>query len=115
MILIVGGTGTYFLDLDAALGPHRMVEVDTPYGRAGSIVVPERYGGAIGLASRHGWGRLEVTPPFVNSRANIWAARELGTTTILGWNGVGAVSLLLEVHDLLVLDRLLDATKTRPH
>ena len=67
----------------------------------------------IGLASRHGWGKLEVSPPFVTSRANIWAAQELGAQTILGWNGVGAISPLLEVHDLLVLDQLLDFTKTR--
>ncbi len=113
MILIVGGTGTYFLDLERTIGPHEMVERATPFGAAGRIAVPRRYGGKIGLASRHGWGRLEVTPPFVNSRANLWAARELGTTTILGWNGVGAINMLLEVHDLLVLDRVLDFTKTR--
>ena len=113
MILIAGGTGTYFLDLQSALGPHRMVGITTPYGPAGPIAVPHRFGGNIALASRHGWGRLEVSPPFVNSRANIWAARELGARLILGWNGVGAINLLLEVHDLLVLDRLLDFTKTR--
>ena len=113
MILIVGGTGTYFLDLAAAIGPHEMVEMATPYGTAGSIALPRRCGGAIALASRHGWGRLDVSPPFVNSRANLWAAHELGATTILGWNGVGAINSLLEVHDLLVLDRILDFTKTR--
>ena len=115
MVLIVGGTGTYFLDLEAALGPYQLAEFDSPFGKAGAIAVPNRYDGKIGLASRHGWGRLDVSPPFVNSRANIWAARELGATTILGWNGVGAINLLLEVHDLLVLDRLLDVTKTRKH
>jgi 5'-methylthioadenosine phosphorylase len=113
MILIVGGTGTYFLDLQAAIGTHEMIEMETPYGTAGRIAVPRRYGGAIALASRHGWGRLDVSPPFVNSRANLWAAHELGATTILGWNGVGAINALLEVHDLLVLDRILDFTKTR--
>jgi 5'-methylthioadenosine phosphorylase len=113
MILIVGGTGTYFLDLEAAVGAHEMVELATPYGGAGRIAMPRRYGGAIALASRHGWGRLELSPPFVNSRANLWAAHELGATTILGWNGVGAINALLEVHDLLVLDRILDFTKTR--
>ena len=113
MILIVGGTGAYFLDLERMIGRHRMIECATPYGAAGTIAVPERYGGRIALASRHGWGKLEVSPPFVNSRANIWAAQELGAHTILGWNGVGAISPLLEVHDLLVLDQLLDFTKTR--
>jgi 5'-methylthioadenosine phosphorylase len=113
MILILGGTGAYFLDLDAALGPCERREIDTPYGAAGAILLPQRYGGRIGFTSRHGWGRLEVTPPFVNSRANLWAARELGATHILSWNGVGAIDPLLQTHDLLVLDGVLDFTKTR--
>ena len=113
MILILGGAGTYFLDLEAALGPYEMVQQSTPWGAAGAIAVPKRYGGRIGLMSRHGWGRLEMTPPFVNSRANLWAAKELGVSLIVGWNGVGAINQLLEVYDLLVLDRVLDFTKTR--
>jgi 5'-methylthioadenosine phosphorylase len=113
MILILGGTGAYFLDLDAAFGPCERHAIDTPYGAAGAILVPQRYQGRIGFTSRHGWGRLEVTPPFVNSRANLWAARELGATHILSWNGVGAIDPLLQTHDLLVLDGVLDFTKTR--
>ena len=113
MILIMGGTGTYFLDLEAEIGPYDLRTVSTPYGAAGPIAIPRRYGGAIALASRHGWGRIEVSPPFVNAHANIWAAHELDASTILGWNGVGAINLLLEVHDLLVLDMVLDFTKTR--
>jgi purine nucleoside phosphorylase len=114
MIVILGGTGAYFLDLAAELGPGEYRSMATPYGPAGSIYVPERWQGRIGLASRHGWGRLEVSPPFVNSRANIWAARELGATDILSWNGVGAINPLLQVHDLVVLDGVLNGTKTRP-
>lgn len=113
MIVILGGTGAYFLDLEAELGPCTQQAIETPYGAAGTLLLPECYGGRIGLASRHGWGRLEVTPPFVNSRANLWAAQALGATHILSWNGVGAINPLLQVHDLLVLDGVLDFTKTR--
>ena len=113
MILVLGGTGAYFLDLAATLGPATQQALDTSYGPAGAILLPQRYGGRIGLASRHGWGRLEVTPPFVNSRANLHAARELGATHILSWNGVGAIDPLLQVHDLLVLDGVIDWTRTR--
>lgn len=113
MILILGGTGAYFLDIEASLGSCARREVNTPYGAAGTILLPERYEGKIGLASRHGWGRLEVTPPFVNSRANLWAARAIGATGIVSWNGVGAINPLLQVHDQLVLDGVIDFTKTR--
>ncbi|GIV97419.1 MAG: putative 6-oxopurine nucleoside phosphorylase [Herpetosiphonaceae bacterium] len=112
-ILLHGGTGAYFLDLEAELGPGTYRTIDTPYGPAGSIYLPDRWQGRLGLASRHGWGRLEVSPPFVNSRANLWAAKALGARAILSWNGVGAINPLLEVHDLVVLDGIIDVTKTR--
>ncbi|XSG73027.1 MTAP family purine nucleoside phosphorylase [Herpetosiphon llansteffanensis] len=114
MILLLGGTGTYFLDLEATLGAGSYQTLETPYGTAGSIYQPAQFGGKIGLASRHGWGRLDVSPPFVNSRANIWAAKELGYQQILSWNGVGAINQLLQVHDLVVLNYVLNGTKTRP-
>lgn len=113
MILLLGGTGTYFLNLEQELGAGEYHTLATPYGSAGSIFVPHQYAGQIALASRHGWERLETSPPFVNSRANIWAARELGATHILSWNGVGAINPLLQVHDLLVLDGIIDATQNR--
>jgi 5'-methylthioadenosine phosphorylase len=113
VILILGGTAAYFLPLEALLGPLRRVELATPYGAAFPIFVLERYGEQVAFASRHGLGRLEVSPPFVNARANVWAAHALGVRRILSWNGVGAINPLLEVHDLLALDGLLDFTKTR--
>src|SRR5262245_3461889 len=95
------------------LGPLRQVDSETPYGAAFPIFLLERYGEQVAFASRHGLGRLEVSPPFVNARANIWAAHTLGVRRIISWNGVGAINPLLEVHDLLALDGLLDFTKTR--
>ena len=113
MILLLGGTAAYFLPLEELLGRLRRVDLETPYGAAFPIFVLERYGERVAFASRHGLGRLEVSPPFVNARANIWAAQALGVRCILSWNGVGAINPLLEVHDLLALDGLLDFTKTR--
>lgn len=111
-VMLLGGTGAYFLDLEAELGPGELRPVPTPYGEAGPFFFPNNHPGIV-LASRHGWGRLEVSPPFVNSRATIWGAKELGASTILSWNGVGAISPLLEVHDLLTLNGVIDVTKTR--
>jgi 5'-methylthioadenosine phosphorylase len=113
MILILGGTAAYFLPLEELLGPLRRVDMTTPYGPAFPIFLLERYGEQVAFASRHGLGRLEVSPPFVNARANIWAAHTLGVRRVISWNGVGAINPLLEVHDLLLLDGLLDFTRTR--
>ena len=113
MILILGGTAAYFLPLEELLGPLRRVDMDTPHGAAFPIFLLKRFDEQVAFASRHGLGRLEVSPPFVNARANIWAAHALGVRQIISWNGVGAINPLLQVHDMLVLDGLLDFTKTR--
>jgi 5'-methylthioadenosine phosphorylase len=113
VILILGGTAAYFLPLEEVLGPLHRVDLETPYGAAFPLFLLERYGERVAFASRHGLGRLEVSPPFVNARANLWAAHALGVRRVISWNGVGAINPLLEVHDLLALDGLLDFTKTR--
>jgi 5'-methylthioadenosine phosphorylase len=113
MILILGGTAAYFLPLEELLGPLRRVDMGTPHGAAFPIFLLGRYGERVAFASRHGLGRLEVSPPFVNARANVWAAHALGVRRIISWNGVGAINPLLEVHDMLALDGLIDFTKTR--
>ncbi len=112
MILIIGGTAAYHLDLETEFGPHERLEIPTPYGAAFPIL-HSRAEPKLAFASRHGQKRLEVSPPFVNARANLWAAKSLGVNVILSWNGVGAVNPLLEVADFLVLDGLFDFTKTR--
>jgi 5'-methylthioadenosine phosphorylase len=112
MILILGGTAAYFLDLQDEFGPLQRVDMDTPYGTAFPLFVSQHTPSLV-FASRHGIERLEVTPPFVNARANIWAAHALGVQNILSWNGVGAINPLLELHDILVLDGVLDCTRGR--
>lgn len=120
MILILGGTAAYFLNLDLVFGATEQVILDTPYGPAFPILLPNKDQQPsnnphppIAFASRHGLKQLDVTPPFVNARANIWAAHTLGVRAILSWNGVGAINPILEVHDMLILDSIVDFTKTR--
>ncbi|NJP07660.1 MAG: MTAP family purine nucleoside phosphorylase [Chloroflexaceae bacterium] len=115
MILILGGTAAYHLDLSAELGAVERIDQETPYGRAFPILRLLNAPGntALAFASRHGLEQLDLTPPFVNARANLWAAHALGVQAIVSWNGVGAINPLLEVGDLLVLNHLLDMTRTR--
>lgn len=113
---MLGGTAAYHLNLEAELGPLERLDIDTPYGAAFPIfrcTAGDERGVQIVFASRHGVQHLEISPPFVNARANIWAAHALGVQAILSWNGVGAINPLLEVDDLLVLDSVLDFTRTR--
>jgi purine nucleoside phosphorylase len=56
---------------------------------------------------------LQRSAAFVNHRANIWAARELGATGILSWNGVGAIAPGLSVGQAVIPDDVLDMTRAR--
>ncbi len=114
MILILGGTAAYHLNLEQDLGPTQRIDIDTPYGPAVPIFLLDEHNQHIAFASRHGIGQLERTPPFINARANLWAAYAIGVRAILGWNGVGAINPLLELHDMVVPDGLLDFTRARP-
>jgi 5'-methylthioadenosine phosphorylase len=113
MFLIIGGTAAYHLDLTTIFGRLEQLVCDTPYGQAFPIFRVVESAIPLAFASRHGVHHLDVTPPFVNARANIWAASTLGVQAIFSWNGVGAINPMLELHDVVVPDTLLDFTKTR--
>ena len=56
----------------------------------------------------------EKTAPYVNYRANIYAAKSLGVTRIVAWTGPGAISRKYRPGDLVLPDDLLDFTRNRP-
>ncbi|MFQ5407424.1 MAG: MTAP family purine nucleoside phosphorylase [Anaerolineales bacterium] len=135
MLCIFGGTAAYYLDLSDFAAVGETVEVDTPFGksvpftaltfpplagRAAPLPLPNlgEEGGSGGkvrawFASRHGRESLSRSARFVNHRANVWAARELGCADILSWNGVGAMHPDLRVNDMVVPADLLDMTRAR--
>jgi 5'-methylthioadenosine phosphorylase len=90
--IIFGGTAAYHLKLDefAAVGERRVI--DTPYGPSSPFVHLSAGERSAWFSSRHGEDGLQRSAAFVNHRANIWAARELGADAILSWNGVGAIA-----------------------
>ncbi|MBL8163875.1 MAG: MTAP family purine nucleoside phosphorylase [Anaerolineae bacterium] len=111
--VIFGGTAAYHLRLDehTPVGERRIVT--TPYGDSAPFVwlpAVEAW-----FSSRHGEGQLQRSAAFVNHRANIWAARELGAASILSWNGVGAIAPGLAVGQAIVPDDVLDMTRARVH
>ena len=112
--IIFGGTAAYHLALSdfAAVGERRVLE--TPFGLAAPFVqLTVNGGGTVWFSSRHGEDGLQRSAAFVNHRANIWAARELGATGIFSWNGVGAIAPGLAVGQCVVPDDLLDMTRAR--
>lgn len=111
--VIFGGTAAYHLKLEehAQVGERRVIE--TPFGESAPFVQLAKDGREAWFSSRHGEGGLQRSATFVNHRANTWAARELGATAILSWNGVGAITPGLSVGQMIVPDDMLDMTRAR--
>jgi len=113
-ILLLGGSGAYALPA-GTLGErlfsrrHR-----TPYGLSNPVHLYDKDGFRFLFLSRHGERGYEKTAPYVNYRANIYAAKALGVARIVAWTGPGAISRRYRPADLVLPDDLLDFTRDRP-
>ncbi|NOX62054.1 MAG: MTAP family purine nucleoside phosphorylase [Chloroflexi bacterium] len=114
-VLIIGGTAAYGLDL-ATYGPVAdPIILDTPFGPSPPITFlqPDPKQPPVAFCSRHGADQLRRSAAFVNHRALIWAARMIGASRILSWNGAGAIAEWLEVGHLVAPHDIIDFTRGR--
>jgi 5'-methylthioadenosine phosphorylase len=113
--LIIGGTAAYGLALTPWRPETPAFTLPTPYGESPPITLlqPDSGQKPVVFCSRHGKDALQRSAAFLNHRAVIWGAKMLGVSTILSWNGVGAIHETLEVGDLLVPADLIDFTRMR--
>jgi 5'-methylthioadenosine phosphorylase len=104
-IAVIGGSGFYrWLDRATEVTP------STPFGApSGPIAVGRVAGRDVAFLARHGSGH-SVPPDRINSRANLWALRELGVQRIIGPCAVGSLQHGIGPGDLVILDQLLDRT-----
>ncbi len=90
-------------------------DVETPYGAPSAPVRRRRRGEHEVLwMPRHG-DRHSIPPHRINYRANLYALREAGATTIVGINTVGIITGLIEPGDIAVPAQLIDYTWGREH
>ncbi len=112
--LIIGGTAAYHLEFERFATVLEESVIETPFGPAGPVLRFRYEGQDCAFLSRHGGqGRLGVTPPFINYRANVWAARVLGADRILGWNSAGSLVRSLAPGSLAVVSDIIDWTRGR--
>jgi 5'-methylthioadenosine phosphorylase len=104
-IAVIGGSGFYrFLENSAEMS------VDTPFGEpSGPFTLGEVGGRKVAFLARHGPGH-HLSPHRINSRANVWALRELGVSRIVGPCACGSLRPGIGPGDIVVLDQLLDRT-----
>lgn len=108
---IIGGSGLG--DALAKLSGGREICVDTPYGPPSSSPVISNWDGVdVAFISRHGPGH-RFNPSSVPYRANIWALKKLGVTSVIASGATGSLREDIEPGHLVLCDQLIDKTFRR--
>lgn len=109
-IAIIGGSGLENPDI---LKSPQNIEMNTPYGKVTSDITSGIIGDLeVVILSRHG-KKHTIPPTQVNSRANIWALKELGCELILATTACGSLKEEIGRGHFVILDQFIDFTKHR--
>ena len=109
---IIGGSQGFRL-INNLSDSETIAPINTPFGASPPIHKMNVSGNEIYYLSRHGESGYNVSAPYVNYRANIWALKELGVGRIVAWSGPGAIAPDIPIGDILVPDDLIDETNGR--
>ncbi|MCE5277443.1 MAG: MTAP family purine nucleoside phosphorylase [Planctomycetaceae bacterium] len=90
------------------LGPRK-----TPFGNSGEIFLVAAEGTEFYLLPRYGAGMDKTAPCKINSRANMYALKDLGVNRVVAWGPGGTITHNIAVGDLVILTDLLDLTHRR--
>ncbi|MDD5144523.1 MAG: S-methyl-5'-thioadenosine phosphorylase [Candidatus Pacebacteria bacterium] len=111
-IAIIGGSGLEDPNFFKEVGE---IKVKTPFGDTSSpIRISDLNGQKIAFLSRHG-ANHGIPPHMVNSKANIWALKELGVERIIGICAVGSLKEEYKPGNIVVCDQSIDFTKKRDY
>ncbi len=106
---VFGGSGFY-----SFLETADEVAIETPFGRPSDPITIGTVGEKrVAFIPRHGRDHRHM-PSAVPARANLWALRSLGVTTVIGPCAAGSLESTVHPGDFVVLDQLVDRTWGRP-
>jgi 5'-methylthioadenosine phosphorylase len=107
---IIGGSGLYNVP---GLTEVREERVETPYGSPSEVFVLGKLEGRdVAFLARHGKGH-RILPSELNFKANIYAMKKLGVTSILSVSAVGSLKEEHKPTDFVVPDQFIDRTFAR--
>jgi 5'-methylthioadenosine phosphorylase len=110
-VAVIGGSGLYHLP---ELGPLTEHPLDTPYGAPSAPIVSGRRGDTqYFFLARHGAGH-RLLPSEINTRANIWALKQLGVEQVVSVSAVGSLQAAIEPLHVVLPDQYIDRTRHRP-
>lgn len=115
-LAIIGGTGFHLREAGNALGEQREETVTTRWGAA-RVTLGTLHGHQLVFLDRHRAGapsrETRLPPHRINYRANIAALKKLGVTGVLASTAVGSLRPEWPPGTLVLLDQLMDQTRTR--
>jgi 5'-methylthioadenosine phosphorylase len=107
---IIGGSGLYNMDGLTGVTEQR---VDTPFGDPSEVfVLGTLEGRKVAFLARHGKGH-RILPSELNFKANIYAMKSLGVTSILSVSAVGSLKEEHKPTDFVIPDQFIDRTFDR--
>lgn len=107
---VIGGSGLYEID---GLTNIEEVKVETPFGETSDVFMKGILGEAeLYFLPRHGRGH-KLLPSEINFRANIYAFKKLGVSTILSISAVGSLKGELKPRDIVIPTQFFDRTQGR--
>jgi 5'-methylthioadenosine phosphorylase len=108
---IIGGTGLGDLLLREFGGTR--ITVETPFGPPSTDpVLVDWKGQSVAIIARHGEGH-RFNPTNVPYRANIWAMKSIGVSTIIASGATGSLREDIEPGHLVLCDQVIDRTTRR--
>jgi 5'-methylthioadenosine phosphorylase/5'-methylthioinosine phosphorylase len=109
---IIGGTGLTSL---SELAIDECERLTTPYGDPSSdLMFGKLHGQEIVFLARHG-DPARIPPHRVNYRANLWALKTAGVSSILAVAAVGGITPAMAPSKIAVPDQVIDYTYAREH
>jgi 5'-methylthioadenosine phosphorylase len=107
---IIGGSGLYNMD---GLTEVEELAVETPFGAPSEVfLLGKLEGRSVAFLARHGKGH-RILPSELNFKANIYAMKSLGVTSILSVSAVGSLKEEHKPTDFVIPDQFIDRTFDR--
>jgi 5'-methylthioadenosine phosphorylase len=107
---IIGGSGLYNMD---GLTNVTEVSIATPFGAPSEVfALGTLEGRQVAFLARHGKGH-RILPSELNFKANIYAMKSLGVTSILSVSAVGSLKEEHKPTDFVIPDQFIDRTFSR--
>ncbi len=114
-IAIIGRVGIKEGLLKKGVSVVEKIIIDTPFGKSVPIYKMKYKGIEFFALSRHGERRYEISAPFVNYRANIWALKELCVGQIISLSSPGSLKEEIIPGTFAIPDDVIDETKNRQY